>query len=280
MKRFIDEIFEKLEKYGITYLKLNIGLLSLGVLLGIIFIANPNESSELLIFISVMLLLVSWGMWTNYLLSYKDKKLQQNMKKIEEVVPPVEYFFSDKPKYRFYFDEETVRSRFTQIAEKHKMHVDIKVEKTEIIGAKPQKCYNIKMHDSNNTFEILIVPAGIDFYREVSAQSYFLFSIYDDYVKKNEIDYDFPDNEKDENIEEFVYETDINMLSDNEILDIVEGLTDVMYDVVKIETEKTPITHSQQKYQAYDYTFYVSTPDNSADTVTIGNFKFIINGGF
>ena len=219
-------------------------------------------------------------MWVEYLLNHRDKSLQQSMKKIEEVIPPAEYFFSNQPKYRFYFDEVTIRSRFAQVAEKYKLILDIKVKNVEIIGKSPEKSYNIKMCDSNNSFEISIVPCGIDFYREVSIQKYFLFSIYDDYVKENEFDYDFSDDEKDENIEEFVYEAKINKLCNNEIFDIIEKLISVMYGAVKIEYEKTPTTRFSQKYQAYDYIFYVSAPDNdNSETVTIGNFKFIINGG-
>ena len=65
------------------------------------------------------------------------------------------------------------------------------------------------------------------------------------------------------------------------IFEIIEKMINVLYGATDIKVKKTESMLYRKHYQAFDYTFHVDEPDyyGYTETVTIGNFKFIINGG-
>lgn len=283
MKSFLDKIVFALKKHAKVIFYLALALTVILVILlfaGIILNVNCPEYysiSVTLLSVSAPGLIFSLLIWIFYWALTHDS-MEQKMEKLASYIPPVEYIPAPAmPKMRFNFKEYIVREAFISIAEKYKLQMTIEIQNFEILpfGAdcSPKKGYYICLWDKrthNNYFSVEIYHDAVIFGAPKATDCHFIFA--DDIARTNY--FKFADGN-------FICETEFNKLSDDEFFDIIEKLIDVMYGAVSIEAEKSEITLYRQHYQAYNYIFHVDSPDyyGYTETVTIGNFKFIINGG-
>ncbi len=283
LKRFIDEITDFLKANAIVFLytamavtAIIIAMLIAGIHLNMNY-PEYYSLSVVLLTISAPGLIFTSLIWIFYW-GLTHESAEQKLEKINSYVPPVEIIPAPKvPKTRFNFKEDIIQNSFNAIAEKYKYKIKIDVQNFEILpfgsDCSPKKGYRIILIDAQNPFTIYIRPECIEFCKVFSSDNEFYFLFADDFARTNYLG--FSENT-------YICEMEFTNLSDNEIFDIIEKMIDTLYGASDIKVKKTESMLYRKHYQAYDYTFYVDEPDyyGYTDTVTIGNFKFIINGGF
>lgn len=282
MKRFIDEITDFLKKNAAAFLYIAMAVTAILIAMLIAGIhLNVNypkyySLSVILLTISAPGIIFSSLIWIFYW-ALTHESAEQKLEKFNSYVSPVEIIPAPKvPKTRFNFKEDVIQKAFGAIAKKYKYRIKIDVQNYEILpfgsDCSPKKGYRIILIDDKNPFTIYIRPECIEFCIGFSSDDEFYFLFADDFARTNYLG--FAENT-------YISEIEFANLSDNEIFEIIENMINVLYGATDIKVKKTESMLYRKHYQAFDYTFHVDEPDyyGYTETVTIGNFKFIINGG-
>ncbi len=284
MKRFIDEITDFLKANAVVFLytamavtAIIIAMLIAGIHLNVNY-PEHYSLSVVLLTISAPGLIFTPLIWIFYW-ALTHESTEQKLEKINSYIPPVEMIPAPRvPKTRFNFKEDVVRNTIEAIAQKYKFKLIFNTQNYEILpfghNCSPKKGYYICLWDKKtpiNYFSIRIYPEIIIFDAPQVMGCKILLA--DDIARTNYLG--FAEDTA-------ISETEFTALTDNEIFDIIEKMIDVLYGAVDIKVKKAESMLYRKYYQAYDYTFHVDAPDyyGYTETVTIGNFKFIINGGF
>ncbi|MBP1561026.1 MAG: hypothetical protein J6C96_07275 [Oscillospiraceae bacterium] len=187
---------------------------------------------------------------------------------------------SEQPKSRFVFSEDTVREKMGKIAEHFKLKMKCKITWDEfylpiyhiVLAGK----YNFKITISH--CEISIYAPSLTSYSRLNDDTYCYcnyFQLLDDSL----------DSFKAQRFTELVggcedigFSSNIffDNLSDDEIFSIIEKIMDALYGAASMKYETVESDNGKESF-----IFYLDAPDyyGYTETVTIGNFKFIINGG-